>query len=183
MKFSKVLALNLATVVVLTGLGFYALYKVRSEIYFNMWLNQTVQKAQNGRLLIKRDMEYGLPVVTEYEIAGKKVGLEEIFPIVAYDKKAKVIDISLMLPGSEPLGFNDLPKDLSKKICADVDVAVYDLSFTVNGEEFDKIKDFVKFTKCNFLAVDKETYVLVPTGGWIFKINGGNEQPIEINGE
>ena len=75
---------------------------------------------------------------------------------------------------------DNLPKDLSKKICADVYVAVSSISFTVNGEEFDRLKDFVKFIKCNFLTSDKETYMLIPSGGWIFKIKGGNEQPSEI---
>ncbi|NBV07315.1 MAG: hypothetical protein EBS06_08825 [Proteobacteria bacterium] len=181
MKFSKVLALYLATFVVLIGLGFYVLWEIKSEIYFNIWLNQTIQKGQSGSLLVKRDMEYGLPVVTDYEISGKKIGLEEIFPIVTYDKKVKMIDISLMLPGFEHLGFNNLPKDLSKKICSDVNVAVYRSSLIVNGEEFDGIKDFVKFTRCNFLAEDEETYVLVSTGGWVFKRD--SKEPSEFTVE
>lgn len=181
MKLNKALTLYLTTIIIFSGLGYYELCKTKSETYFNIWFNQIIQKSQNGRLLIKRDMEYGIPVVTNYEISGRKIGLEEIFPIVRYDKKAKVIDIFLMLPGSELLGFNDLPKDLSKKICTDVEIAaIYNSPLIINGEEFDKIKDFVKFTKCNFLAVDKETDVLVPTGGWMFRTNSGNEQPTEI---
>lgn len=180
MKINKIFTLNLAIVIIMTGLGFYTLHKVKSEIYFNMWLNQIIQKSQIGKLLIKRDMEYGLPIETSYKIFGKKIGLEEIFSIVTYDKKTKILNVDLVLPGSESLGFDNLPKDLSKKICADVYVAVSSISFTVNGEEFDRLKDFVKFIKCNFLTSDKETYMLIPSGGWIFKIKGGNEQPSEI---
>jgi hypothetical protein len=180
MKINKIFTINLAIITIMSGLFFFSLYKVKSEIYFNIWLNQIIQKAQSGELLIKRDMEYGLPIVTSYKIFGKKIGLEEIFSFVTYDKKTKILNIDLVLPGSEPLGFDNLPKDLSKKICSDAYIAVSSISFTVNGEEFDRFKDFIKYTKCNFLTSNKETYMLTPSGGWIFKIKDGNEQPTEI---
>lgn len=192
MKFNKILATYLFTFIILIGLANYVLDRTKSEIYFNMWLNQIVAKSASGNLLITRDTEDF--IMDNYTVGKTVINLDHTSTRVRYDKKTKSLNIFLMIPKVENntlsyFSFKDIPNDISKKICEGVEKkALYgSLSnqFTINGEEVlpNRFNSFVNTMGCYFLSDDPETYVLAESGGWIFRINGGNEQPTEINSE
>ena len=190
MNFNKFLATYLLAIIII--LGCFALDKAKSEIYFNIWLNQIVAKSDSRNLLVTRDVEDF--IIDNYTIGKVVINIDRTSTRVRYDKKTKSLNIFLMIPKVENktlsyFSFKDIPKDISKKICEGVEKkAVYgSLSnqFTINGEEVlpNRFNSFVDNVGCYFLSDDPETYALAQSGGWKFKISGINEQPNEINGE
>jgi hypothetical protein len=190
MKFNKFLATYLLTILILVGLGCYALDKVKSEVYFNMWLNHIINKGRQGDLFKVRDFESGL-ADNLYKINDTAFAMGSLESYIKYDRSKKILSIFLSIPKvengvSSSIRFSEIKKDQSKEVCKDAYLAIMHYnSLMPNGEEFSKISNFVNSIKCNFLSENIEdlTSPQISTGGWVFKINGGNEQPIEIKGE
>lgn len=193
MKFNRFLAIYFVTVIILIGLGYYALDRAKAEIYFNVWLNQIVAKSDSGNLFETHDPEDF--IIENHKIGKFLINMEELTSSrIRYYKKTKSLNIFLMIPKVENktfsfFSFKEIPNSISKKICEDIKYkAVYgSLSnqFTINGEEISptRFSSFVDSVECYFLANDHETGALSSSGGWKFKISDANEQPSEISKE
>ncbi len=190
MKLNKLLATYLVTVIILIGSGCYVLDRAKSEIYFNIWLNQITNKSRQGVLFKVKDFESGLRD-NSYKVNDTAFAMGSLESYIKYNRNKKILNIFLSIPKvengiSHSMRFNEIKKDQSKAICRDAYLAVMHYSsLTIGGEEFSSISDFVKVVKCNFLSENIEdlTAPEISSGGWMYRINGGNEQPTEITGE
>lgn len=160
---------------------YYSLTEVRNRIYFNIWLNQIIQKNELGKFLKWKDPHLGYQIEDSEKYAIDKqnyVTTNDITISFEYIKKDKKLNIYLNIfntRNAKEVRYNDMPEEIAQKICNHIALLISENGLIIDGnKDYDVTKNYIDSIQFYFLFNPDDMASGNRIGGLIYKRNNKN---------
>jgi hypothetical protein len=175
-KFISIFFIILITV---SAFFYLSIRNLRNDIYFDMWLNDVVNKNNQSSFFQKKDPYWGNEVETKFKIDSQRyINLKNIETKIDYHQETKTLRLFLNTPNSSSkknaetfyYKYSDLKKELSEEICSNILFILSDYSGPLHqGKQIDVTQNYIKYINCYFTFDIDHMAAGEPVGGIIYK--------------